>query len=111
MGAFFNLIISKISAVLSWIGQLFVAVFVAVWDFFTDLVCWIVEQFLGLAVSALAALDVSSISSNLSVFGSIPANVLEVLAAAGVGTALSIIASAIAIRFALQLIPFTRLGS
>jgi hypothetical protein len=36
---------------------------------------------------------------------------MEVMAAIGLGQALALIAAGLAVRFALQLIPFTRLGS
>lgn len=111
LAKFFNLVIAKISAVLVWIGDLFKAVFVAAWDLLRDAACWPFEQLLEVAISALGAIDVSSIESELGIFGQIPAGVLEVAAAVGAGTCFSIIGAAIVIRFALQLIPFTRLGS
>ena len=43
--------------------------------------------------------------------GGLPAEILNVMALCGVGSAVTIITTAIGIRLALQLIPFTRLGS
>lgn len=96
---------------LRWFSDLFVAVFVAVWNVLTDLICWVVEKMLDLALSAVQGLDVSAITSQLSVLGDIPGEVMNVLSLLGVGQAIGIITAAIVIRFVLQLIPFVRLGS
>jgi len=111
MSLFFTMFLAKLTAIVAWFAALAVALFVASWDMFRDVPAWIVEQFLTLAGAAVGSLDVSGITSNLSAWGSIPANVLEVCSALGLGTAFAIIVSAIGVRFALQLVPFTRLGS
>lgn len=111
MFAFFQLLINKFTAVLTWIGNLFKAVFVALWDIMKDAVCWILESLMGIAVNLVNSFDVSGIQSNLAAFGSLPGNVMEVVSALGLGTAFTIIASAIGVRFVLQLIPMVRLGS
>jgi len=111
MGAFFTLLLAKISKVVQWVADLWIAIFVAAWDLLKDAFSWVVDQFMGIALSAASSLDISGIQTNLSAFGSLPANVLEVLSALGMGTAFGIIAAAIGIRLVLQLIPFTRLGS
>lgn len=108
---FFTMLFRKVAAFAEWIGKLWVAIFQALWDLLKDGVCWVVEQFLDLAVAAAQSLDVSGIQTGLSAWGSIPGNVLEVCAALGLGTAFSVISAAIGIRLVLQLIPFTRLGS
>ena len=111
MGAAFSILFSKIAAVVEWFGLLFVAVFTALWDLLRDAACWPFEQLLDVAVSALSAIDVSGVTGQLGIFSMIPAGVAEVMSAIGAGTCFSIIASALAIRFVLQLIPFVRLGS
>lgn len=111
MAAAFTMLFAKISAVLSWIGSLWVAIFVAIWDVVKDAWSWPFDQVLSVAVSAIAEVDVSGISGNLQGWGGVPAEVMNLLSLLGVGTALSIIGGAIAIRFGLQLIPFVRLGS
>lgn len=111
MGALFSSLFAKIASVVRWFGDLFVAVFQALWDLLRDAVCWPFEQVLDIAVSALGAIDVSAITGQLGVFSQIPAGVVEVMAASGAGVCFSIIAGALAVRFVLQLIPFTRLGS
>jgi hypothetical protein len=111
MAAGFSMLLAKIASLLGWFGSLFVAVFVAFWDIFRDIAAWVFDQVLSVVVAAVAAVDVSGISGNLAGVGSIPANVMEVMGAIGLGQALALIAAGLAVRFALQLIPFTRLGS
>jgi len=111
MGAFFSALLAKLTAIVGWFGALFAKVFVALWDLLRDVLTWPVEQFLGLAKSALTGIDTSAMTDNLSAWGSLPAEVSNVMGLLGVGTACTIIAAAIAIRIVLQLIPFTRLGS
>jgi hypothetical protein len=107
----FTRLFSKVTQVLTWIGELWKAIFLAGWDFIKDGFCWALESLLKIAVGAVQAVNVGGITENMSVWGSIPANVLEVCAALGLGTAFAIITAAIGVRLVLQLIPFTRLGS
>lgn len=112
MGGFFSLLIAKIVGAITWVGSLFVAVFVALWDIFKDIFSWLFEQILTIAVSAVSAVDVSGMQGlSGQGWGALPAEVLNILQLIGVGSAIGIISSAIAVRFALQLIPFVRLGS
>lgn len=111
MAAGFTLLLAKIVAALKWIGDLFVAVFVALWDFIRDAACWPFEQAMKIAVSALSALDLSALNGYASMAGNLPAEIINILGLLGVGTCVSIIVAAIGVRLVLQLIPFTRLGS
>lgn len=111
MGAFFTALLAKFSAVLVWFGKLWVAIFVALWDLIRDAFCWPFEQLLGIVQTAVESIDVSGVSGNLGVWGSLPGEVLNILGLLGLGTAISIITAAIAVRLVLQLIPFVRLGS
>lgn len=111
MSAFFNMLFAKISAVLKWFADLFISVFVALWDMFKDLFSWGFDQVLSIGVDAVNSLPLDGITSNVQGLGSIPANVLQVLSALGFGQALALISAALLIRFTLQLIPFVRLGS
>lgn len=104
-------IYGKVAALIAWFGNLFVAVFVALWDISRDLFAWVFEQVLTVAVSGVNAVDVSGLTNNLQGAFVIPQKILEVASAIGLGQALAIIATAITIRLGLQLIPFTRLGS
>lgn len=111
MSAFFSMLLAKISALLGWIGALFVAAFAALWDLVKDAFAWLFEQVLKVAVSAIGAIDTSAIDAYAAQVGPLPAELLNILGLLGVGTAISIITAAIAIRLVLQLIPFVRLGS
>lgn len=110
MGAMFSLVLAKISALLGWIGDLFIAVFVALWDMITDVLCWLFEQLLKVVSTAVQAIDFNGLSGYAQ-GATLPGEIMNVLALLGVGTAITIILSAIAIRLGLQLIPFVRLGS
>lgn len=110
MGAMFTLVLAKLSALLGWIGELFVSVFVALWEMTTDVFCWVVEQLLKVVTSALQAIDFNGLSGYAQ-GATLPGEIMNVLGLLGVGTAITIILSAIAIRLGLQLIPFVRLGS
>lgn len=111
MAAGFTMLLAKIVAALVWIGQLFVAVFVALWDLVRDAACWPFEQVMQVAVSAVEAIDLSGIQPYLGAAGGLPAEILNIMGLLHVGTCVGIIAAAIGIRIVLQLIPFTRLGS
>lgn len=106
----FSLVLAKISALLGWIGELFIAVFVALWDMITDVFCWGLEEILKVVASAVQAIDFNGLAS-YSNSTTLPAEILNILGLLGVGTAITIIITAIGIRLALQLIPFVRLGS
>lgn len=107
----FSMLFAKITAVLQWFGDLFISIFVALWDIFKDVFCWVFDQSLSIVTTAVSAVDVSAFAGLTASMGSIPASVSQVLSCIGVGTAFTAIAAALAIRFGLQLIPFVRLGS
>jgi hypothetical protein len=104
-------ILAKISAALGWIGKLFIAVFLAGWDFIRDAFAWVFEEVCKVAIAAVGAIDVSGLSGAAGWWGSVPAEVLNIAGLVGIGEALGIIFAAILIRITLQLIPFVRLGS
>lgn len=107
----FTMLFAKVSAVLTWIGLLWQTIFHAIWDVVKDAWSWPFDQVMSVAVSAIGAIDLSGINSSLQGWGGVPAEMMNLLSLLGVGTAMTIIGSAILIRFALQLIPFVRLGS
>jgi len=83
-------------------------------SFFTmlkDLFIWILKQLFDLVISVLNAFDLSSVQNAIAGYGTLPADIVNILGLCGVGDALAIIVGAIIIRFLLQLIPFVRLGS
>jgi hypothetical protein len=110
MIAGFTFLLAKIADAIKWFSDLFVAVFVALWDLIKDGFSWCFEQVMEVAVDAVSAIDVSGISA-AGGWGSLPAEVLNILALLGIAQATAIIVAAIGIRLVLQLVPFTRLGS
>lgn len=93
-----------------WAADLIKAIFKAAWDMFTDAVSWLIEKLFEIIKAALDAVDVSSlkgIADNIN----LPPEIVTVMQLSGIGTAVGIVVTAIGIRLALQLIPFTRLGS
>lgn len=106
----FTMLLKKLADILQWIADLFVAVFVALFDLVKDGFSWLFEQMLEIVIDALEAIDVSGISA-AGGWGELPGEVLNILALLGVAQAVSIIIASIGIRLILQLIPFTRLGS
>lgn len=110
MGAMFTLLFAKISAVLVWFASLFASVFIALWDVVTDAFCWLLEQLLKIVTTALQAIDFGGLA-NYAQNATLPGEILNILGLLGVGTAITIIVTAITIRLGLQLIPFVRLGS
>ena len=111
MAAAFSILFAKIAAVVKWLGQLYVAVFEAAWDFVRDAACWPFEQLMDIVVSAIQAIDMTGLSSQVGAWGSLPSEIVNILGLLGIGTASAIIVAAIGVRLVLQLIPFVRLGS
>ncbi len=111
MGAFFTTILQRIAEFANFIINLVKAVFNAAYAMFIDLASFVFDSVLSIAITALMTIDLSAILQFTGLWNQIPANVIEVLSAVGLGSAFTIIASAIVTRLILQLIPFTRLGS
>ncbi len=111
MAAGFTMLLSKIAEIVAWFGKLFLGVFASLWFLVTDFFCWIFDKTTELAVSAVASVNVSGITTSLSAWGQVPADVMNILSLLRLGEAITIISAAIVVRFTLQLIPFVRLGS
>lgn len=111
MTEFLNYIIAKIQAVWQWVSDMLVAVFEALWLMIKDAFVWVFDQFLGLVVSALNGINPDSVPDISQYWGQLPAQMLDMLAVMGFDVALGIVFAALVVRFALQLIPFIRLGS
>lgn len=112
MEAFINWIGSFLVGVLQWLFDLVKTVFLVFWDLLVDLICFVLDALLGFAVSLIQALpvDLQGFNPNSYLQGA-PAEFLGMLVAIRVPEAIGIIVVALGIRFALQLIPFIRLGS
>lgn len=112
MGAFFTSLLSKLTAIVGWVKDLFVQIFKDAWEIITDAFCWFFDQILDVAVLAINSLDLSGLLPYAgNMWSGVSGEVLNVLGLIGMGTALSIIAAAAVIRIALQTIPFVRWGS
>ena len=106
-----SLVLAKFAAALKWIGELFIKVFVALWDILKDLFSWGFEQGMDVSISAMSAIDVSGVQDVSGYWTGLPGEILNVLGLIGFGQAMALIVVALGIRLVLQLIPFTRLGS
>lgn len=109
-------IFETITRFVNWIGDLFVSIFKAAWDFLTDVFVWLFENLFKLVADVIGGvndtLDIAGLAAQVaSLWNQIPPSVLQVLSAIGIGSALGIVVLGILIRMALQLIPFVRLGS
>lgn len=107
----FTLVLAKIAGLAGFFAKLAVLVFAAFWLLSTDAGCWVVEQVLSFAVELVGSVDASGLQQSLSSWGTLPAEVLNILGLLRVAEAAAIIVSAIGIRLVLQLVPATRLGS
>lgn len=94
----------------TWFLDLVKAVGKAFWDFCVDVLCYLFDKVLGVAVDLVKAIDVSGVDAS-STWASIPADALNVMGLCGMGQCMAIIGAAIMVRLTMQLIPFVRLGS
>lgn len=111
IGQWFQAVINTIKAAAQFVLDVVMQVFIDTWEMVTDSAVWVFHAVLSIASGAVAALDLSGISSAVGAFGQLPAEILNMLGLIGAGQALAVILSALIIRMALQLIPFVRLGS
>lgn len=93
-----------------WAADLIRAIFTSAFVFLSDAFCFVIDKGLDIVKAAMDAVDVSSLSGFADGV-QLPPEIVNVMQLAGVGTAVTIIVTAIGIRLVLQLIPFTRLGS
>lgn len=108
-------VFTSITKAVEWLGKLAVAVFDAAWDMLTDAFVWLLESIFKLVASVLDLVSLDGFSELKNTFSQlwdqIPLEVVSVMLAIGVPSALGIVVTGILIRFSLQLIPFVRLGS
>lgn len=109
IGRFFTDLLAKIGQALEWFGKVFIQVFVDAWEMLTDLPIWLFDSTLDLAVSIIGALpELPAVPDFWTRLG---ADALNILGLVNLHYCLGLLVTAIGIRFALQLVPFTRLGS
>lgn len=106
---FFTALLAKITAVLEWLLAVFMQIFKDLFNLIMDLVLFVFDSFLGIAVGAIKAIAIPFDPGTY--YSMIPPEVGSVLGYIGIPQAISIIVASLLIRFGLQLIPFVRLGS
>ena len=102
---------TRLIEIVTWIGQLWVAVFEAAWNMLRDLFSWGLDAMLGIAVNLANSLDTSYFQQYANSWADLPSEIFNVMGLLGAGQASVIIITAVGIRLLLQLVPFTRLGS
>ena len=106
---FFTSLLKKISDFAAWIISMVKQVFLDLWNICTDVVCWLFEGLLSIAVGALDAIDTPF--NPQTYYSMIPPETASLMGYIGVTHALTIVVAALVIRFTLQTIPFVRWGS
>ncbi len=106
---FFSALLAKIVAFAEWILLLIKQVFIDIYNLLTDIPCWLLDQVLKMASSALNAIEIPF--NPQSYLGAIGGDLANMLGLIGLTQGLTIITSALVVRFLLQTIPFVRWGS
>ena len=95
-----------------WIIDLVKTLLKTLWAMFGDLLCLLLEKILDMVTYILSGFEFDLSMFNLqSYFSALPPEVTNMIGLIGLSQALAIIITAIGIKIALQLVPFTRLGS
>ncbi|ASP08230.1 DUF2523 family protein [Pseudomonas aeruginosa] len=106
---FFTALLAKIVGFAKWLLLVFAQIFKDAWNMVTDVVCWVFEQTLSIAASALDAIAIPF--NPQTYYAMIPADAANMLGYVGVPQAITLIVGALVVRFLLQTIPFVRWGS
>lgn len=106
---FFTALLAKIANFAKWFIAVFKQIFVDLWNMYTDTWCWVFDQSLSLASSALSLINVPF--NPQTYYALIPPDVGNILGLIGIPQCLAIIVASLGVRFALQTIPFVRWGS
>lgn len=92
--------------------DVFYSIILSIYDMLKDVLCFAFEAFLSVIYYAINGIGYLFSSLNIVQYLTmLPPDVQSTMALVGVNDASAIIVSAIFIRLALQLVPFTRLGS
>jgi hypothetical protein len=114
MGGFFTALLAKFTAVASWVGSLFVAVFSSFWLLITDFFCFMLEacfKLVQVVLNSLPGPDSFTLFNPAQYISGLPPDLVNMIGLCRVGECLAILLAAILIKLTLQIIPFTRLGS
>jgi len=108
---FFTWLTSLITSFITGIVQFIKTLIITLYNMLYDLLCYIVEQILTFVISMINSIDLSGIPTLSSYLSHLPSEMINMIGLIRLPEALGIIVTALIIRFILQLIPFTRLGS
>lgn len=98
--------------IFAWIVVQAKSALLTLWDMFTDLLLFIVDLFMSVGLIALEGMSEALQLVNITNYiNAMPADVLGVVNAIGLGEAIGMVMAAGTARLLLQLIPFVRLGS
>lgn len=101
--------------ILRWwesIKEFFYSIALSIKEMFGDLFIWVFDSLLAIVALVLGGISMSLDTLNVTQYiNAIPPDVKNVMALAGIDTAMSMITASILIRLTLQIIPFVRLGS
>lgn len=106
---FFSSLLAKIAAFAQWVLDVFLQIFIDLWNVLTDLIAWCFESVLGVASGALNAISIPF--DPQTYYALIPPDVGNMLGVIGITQAIAMIVASLLIRFLLQTIPFVRWGS
>ncbi|UCO99574.1 DUF2523 domain-containing protein [Metapseudomonas lalkuanensis] len=106
---FFTALLAKVVNFAKWLSQVVLQVFKDLWNMVTDVFCWAFDSILGIAASALNAIDIPF--NPATYYALIPPETANILGLIKLPQAIAIIVGALVIRFLLQTVPFVRWGS
>lgn len=105
-------LLNYLKAILEWLISVVERGFEALWTMLKDMVIWALDGVMGAGVAILNTFGEQLTVQNFSsAWSQLPAEVIGMASALGIGEALGIIVAALIIRFLLQTIPFVRWGS
>lgn len=108
IGQFFTDIFQFLSDLASWVLNVIKQIFVDLGEMLLDVVYYLYEQVLTLAYSLISLIPFPEVPP---VWEQLPDELLNIIGLIGLAYDIGLIVAALGIRMALQLIPFTRLGS
>lgn len=106
---FFTSLLAKIAAFAQWLLAVVLRIFKDLWNMVTDVFCWAFDSILGIAASALNAIDIPF--NPATYYALIPPETANILGLIKLPQGITIIVGALLVRFVLQTIPFVRWGS
>jgi hypothetical protein len=108
--SFIDALLSALHEFAEWLLGLVQKIFESIWEMLKDVFLWLFDELLTLLLSMISEIDLSGLGSIPAISG-LPPEFLNMISLLGIPQDLALIVAALVIRFTLQLIPFTRLGS